>query len=43
MIALRPIAVPAEIKALTVASLGVTGSFTLAWALITRTQLGRIL
>ncbi len=43
MIALRPIGLPAEIKALTVASLGVIGSFTLAWTLITRTPLGRIL
>jgi hypothetical protein len=43
MIALRPIGLPAEIKAVTVASLGVVGSFTLAWILITRTPLGRIL
>jgi hypothetical protein len=43
MIALRPIGLPAEIKALTVASLGVVGSFALAWTLVTRTSLGRIL
>jgi hypothetical protein len=43
MIAVRPVEVPAEIKALTVACLGVAGSFGLAWALITRTQLGRII
>ena len=42
MIALRPIAVPAEVKALAVAGLGVVGSFTLAFALVTRTRLGRI-
>ena len=43
MIAMRPIGVPAEIKALTVACLGVAGSFALAWLLITRTRLSRIL
>jgi hypothetical protein len=43
MIALRPLHVPAEIKALAVAGLGVAGSFGLAWLLVTRTQLGRIL
>jgi Acyltransferase family len=43
MIALRPLAVPAEIKALAVAGLGVAGSFGLAWVLVTRTRLGRIL
>ncbi len=43
MIALRPIGVPAEIKALSVAALGVAGSFALAWGLVTRTRLGRIL
>ncbi len=43
MIALRPIGVPAEAKALTVAGLGVAGSFALAWVLVTRTRLGRIL
>ena len=43
MIAMRPLGVPAEIKALTVASLGVAGSFALAWVLVTRTPLGRII
>ena len=43
MIALRPVGVPAEIKALAVAGLGVAGSFGLAWLLVTRTPLGRIL
>ena len=43
MIALRPVGVPAEIKALTVACLGVAGSFGCAWVLVTRTRLGRIL
>jgi hypothetical protein len=43
MIALRPLGVPAEIKALAVAVLGVAGSFGLAWVLVTRTRLGRVL
>jgi hypothetical protein len=43
MIALRPVGVLAEIKALAVAALGVTGSFGLAWALIAHTPLGRII
>ena len=43
MIGMRPVGVPAEIKALTVACLGVAGSFGLAWVLVTRTQLGRII
>ena len=43
MIAMRPIGVPAEIKALAVAGLGVAGSFALAWLLVTRTPLGRVL
>jgi hypothetical protein len=43
MIALRPLAVPAEVKALAVARLGVAGSFALAWVLVTRTRLGRII
>jgi hypothetical protein len=42
MIAFRPIGVPAEVKALAVAGLGVTGSFALAWLLVSRTRLGRI-
>jgi len=43
MIAMRPLGVPAEIKALTVACFGVAGSFGLAWVLVTRTPLGRII
>jgi hypothetical protein len=42
MIALRPLGVPAEVKAVVVAGLGVVGSFALAWLLVTRTRLGRI-
>jgi hypothetical protein len=42
MVALRPVGVPAEIKALSVAGLGVAGSFALSWVLVTRTRLGRI-
>jgi hypothetical protein len=42
MIAVRPVAVPAEIKALAVAGIGVAASFGCAWLLITRTRLGRI-
>lgn len=43
MIAMRPIDVPAEVKAVVVAGLGVAGSFGLAWLLVTRTRLGRVL
>jgi hypothetical protein len=43
MIALRPLGVPAEVKALAVAGLGVAGSFALAWILVTRTRLARII
>jgi hypothetical protein len=42
-LALRPLSLPAEVKAPTVAVLGATGSFTLAWLLVTRTPLGRVL
>jgi hypothetical protein len=42
MVAMRPVNAPAEIKAVVVAGLGVACSFTLAWALVTRTRLGRI-
>jgi hypothetical protein len=35
--------VPAEVKALTVAGLGVVGSFALSWLLVTRTRLGKII
>jgi hypothetical protein len=40
---LRPLALPAEVKALAVAAAGVGASFALAWLLVTRTRLGRIL
>lgn len=42
-VALRSVELPAEVKALTVAASGVVGSFALAWLLVTRTRLGRIL
>ena len=41
--ALRPLGVPAEVKALTVACAAVTGSFALAWVLVSRTPVGRVL
>ena len=43
MVALRPIDVLAEVKALTVAGAGVVGSFGLAWLLVRHTRLGRVL
>ncbi len=39
---LRPIDLPGDVKALLVATLGIAGSFGLAWPLVTRTALGRI-
>lgn len=42
-VALRNADLPAEVKALTVAGLGVVGSFALAWLVITRTRAGRIM
>lgn len=42
-LALRGVDVPAEVKAPTVAVAGVVGSFALAWLLVTRTRLGRII
>ncbi|HZE17327.1 MAG TPA: acyltransferase, partial [Mycobacterium sp.] len=42
-IALRPLALPAEIKAVIVACGAVAGSFSLAWVLVSRTPVGRIL
>ena len=43
-VALRPAPLPAEMKALVVASGGVAGSFALAWLLLTRVRpIGRIL
>jgi hypothetical protein len=41
--ALRGLGVPAEVKALTVACAAVTGSFGLAWVIVSRTPVGRIL
>jgi len=42
-LAVRPLALPVEGKALAVAAVGVAGSFTLAWLLVDRTRLGRLL
>jgi hypothetical protein len=42
-VALRNADLPAEVKALTVAGLGVVGSFALAWLVVTRTPVGRIM
>ena len=42
-IALRPLGVPAEVKALGAACAAVAGSFALAWVLVSRTPVGRIL
>jgi len=42
-IALRPVGVPAEVKALAVACAAVPGSFALAWVLVSRTPVGRVL
>jgi hypothetical protein len=42
-LALRPIDLSGDVKALLVATLGIVGSFALAWPLITRTPLRRIL
>jgi peptidoglycan/LPS O-acetylase OafA/YrhL len=41
-LALRPIDVPAEVKALAVACAGVAASFAVAWLLVSRTPLRRI-
>jgi hypothetical protein len=43
MVALRPLDLPAEVKALTAAVLGVACSFALAWLAVHRTPLGRVL
>jgi hypothetical protein len=43
MLALRPVSLPAEIKALLVAPAGVTISFAAAWPLVCRTPIGGIL
>jgi hypothetical protein len=42
-VALRPMDLSGDVKALLVATLGIVGSFALAWPLITRTALRRIL
>jgi hypothetical protein len=42
-VALRPLGLPAEIKALSVACAAMTGSFALAWLLVSRTPVGRVL
>jgi fucose 4-O-acetylase-like acetyltransferase len=42
-LALRPVDLPGDVKALLVATMGVVGSFALAWPLVTRTALRRIL
>lgn len=42
-LALRPFDLPGDIKALVVATLGIVGSFAVAWSLVTRTPLQRIL
>jgi hypothetical protein len=39
---LRPLDLPGDIKALLVATLGIAGSFGLAWPLVTKTSLGRV-
>jgi hypothetical protein len=41
-LALRPIDLTGDVKALIVATLGIIGSFGLAWPLVARTSLGRI-
>ena len=42
-LALRAVDLPAEIKALAIAAAGVIGSFALAWLLVSRTAIRRIL
>ncbi len=42
-LALRPADLSGDVKALLVASLGIVGSFALAWPLVTRTPLRRVL
>lgn len=41
-LALRPTDLSGDVKALLVAALGIAGSFGLAWPLVTRTRLGRL-
>lgn len=40
---LRPMDLSGDVKALTVATMGIVGSFGVSWPLVTRTRLGRIL
>ncbi len=42
-LALRPADLPGDVKALVVATLGIVGSFALAWPIVTKTPLRRIL
>jgi hypothetical protein len=42
MLALRPVGLTAEVKAVAVAALGVAISFALGWLLVSRTSIGRI-
>lgn len=42
-LALRPAPLPGDAKAVIVAVLGIAGSFALAWPLVTRTPVGRVL
>jgi peptidoglycan/LPS O-acetylase OafA/YrhL len=42
-VAFRPTGLPGDVKALLVAALGVVGSFALAWPLVRKTPLGKIL
>src|SRR4029453_16385294 len=42
-LALRPFDLPGDIKAFVVATLGIVGSFALAWSLVTQTPPPRVL
>jgi hypothetical protein len=42
-LAMRPVPLPGDAKAVLVALLGIAGSFALAWPLVTRTPVGRVL
>ena len=42
-LSLRPLDLSGDVKAFVVATLGIAGSFGLAWPLVTRTRLGRVL
>jgi hypothetical protein len=43
LLALRPIDLSGDVKAVLVATLGILGSFALAWPVVTRTPVGRVL